>query len=86
MKHNIPNPHRDYLNDYLIYFKTEKGFELYYEAYALYFEQSPNQFRWTFPTFIRNPTGSERDKYLNLVKLKHRKEKIEDILDETPTT
>lgn len=72
---------KEYLKDYLDYFKSEKDFDLYFEAYILYFNKFYNRFRMSFATFIRKE-NTEHVEFLNIAKMIRRKQKIEDLFDD----
>jgi hypothetical protein len=84
--YNINTLHKWDREDFITYFGSDKDYDLYREAYFLYYDDMDSKgekFIYIFKSFIRNKCC---DKYLNIVKSKHRKEKIEDLLDDKEYT
>jgi hypothetical protein len=73
------------LEIYISLFGTDNDFKIYFEAYNLYLIQHYKKiFRRDFSMFMKD---SFFEQYLTEIKRMHRKEKIDDILNEkSPTT
>jgi hypothetical protein len=69
--------------DFMTYFGSDKGLDLYQEAFTLYYDDMVSKgekFKFIFSSFFRHECCA---KYLSMAKRKHRKKQIENLLDET---